>query len=158
MLIMVTNQHRFYGIDLRTMKEVWSFENPSELGEVTALVFHKRNKWLLAGTSRGGLVLWDTRFKLRIKTWLHPSKTRINKLCSLVKDSSRLVAIASDHEVSLWDISKTECLQVWSILKGLSKDIHSEDLMNQLYGSGFKVCYVFFDKRCLLRTNFRRIS
>ena len=140
MLIMVTNTQKIYGIDLRTMNEMWTLQSPKEYGEITAVVFHKRNRWLLKGTSRGALVLWDTRFKILLRQWIHPARTRINKLSSLVKDSSRLVAISSDSEVSLWDISKLECLQIWRIFQSSAIQGQStEDIMKSLYSNGFKV-------------------
>ena len=150
MLIIVTSQSRIRGIDLRTMKEIWHLHHPPQYGEISALLSNKRGHWIMVGTSRGVLCLWDTRFKVCLKTWTHPLEGRITKLASYIRDPGRLVAVSSANEISLWDISTTECVQVWASIYGNAKEGSVDDATNKLYGSGFKVCCVgFFLIRCI---------
>lgn len=81
--------------------------------------------WLLTGTSRGHLTLWDLRFQLPLTQWDHPSGQPVEALAPAVapvghlglrgggKGSSPLVYIAAGgHEVGLWDIEEGKCHQV----------------------------------------------
>lgn len=81
--------------------------------------------WLLTGTSRGHLTLWDMRFQLPLTQWGHPSGQPVEALAPAVapvghlglrgggKGSSPLVYIAAGgHEVGLWDIEEGKCHQV----------------------------------------------
>lgn len=81
--------------------------------------------WLLTGTSRGHLTLWDMRFQLPLTQWDHPSGQPVEALAPAVapvghlglrgggKGSSPLVYIAAGgHEVGLWDIEEGKCHQV----------------------------------------------
>ena len=81
--------------------------------------------WLLTGTSRGHLTLWDMRFQIPLTQWDHPSGQPVEALAPAVapvghlglrgggKGSSPLVYIAAGaHEVGLWDIEEGKCHQV----------------------------------------------
>jgi phosphoinositide-3-kinase regulatory subunit 4 len=136
---MITNRGNIRALDLRTMKEIWVLNSSPEYGEITACLFNKKSRWLLTGTSRGVVCLWDTRFQIQLKVWNHPSGGPITKISSHYRESSKLVAIASLNDVSLWDISKVECLQVWCSLRGNAKEGSPEDVLRRAYPSGFKV-------------------
>ena len=108
-------------------------------GEITALLSNKRYSWFLVGTSRGILLLWDSRFLICLKVWTYPSKGRIYKIVSCLRDSGKLVLVASENEISLWDISAAKCLQIWCNLKAFNKDESLEAMSSKLYSNGFEV-------------------
>lgn len=81
--------------------------------------------WLLTGSSRGHLTLWDMRFQIPLTQWDHPSGQPVEALAPAVapaghlglrgggKGSSPLVYIAAGgHEVGLWDVEEGKCHQV----------------------------------------------
>eukprot|EP00842_Homolaphlyctis_polyrhiza_P006601 jgi/Hompol1/6942/HPOL_000974-RA len=117
LLVYATTNGRLCALDLRLMKEVWSFQVPPHYGAITAFVMDPKRLWCLVGTHRGVLALWDVRFKLCTNVWMHPSKTRINKLSLYpcrsqsragANASGKLVAMAvgtATNEVSIWNIA-----------------------------------------------------
>lgn len=93
--------------------------------------------WLITGSSRGILTLWDIRFRLPVVQWQHPGGMSINAMAIATAPSSRLgittnmtdgstvstgissssnplvYVAAGDHsEVGLWDVARGKCLQV----------------------------------------------
>ena len=81
--------------------------------------------WLLTGTSRGHLTLWDMRFQIPLTQWNHPLGQPVEALAPAVaplghlglrgggRGSCPLVYIAAGgHEVGLWDVEEGKCHQV----------------------------------------------
>ena len=149
LLILVTNSGHIRGIDLRTMKQVWNLIHPPHYGAITAILSNKRGHWLLTGTNRGVLCLWDMRFKIVLKAWRHPNQSRIHKLSSFIMDGQsatplKLVSIATSQEVSVWDISSTECTQLWISLNPSESLSDPQDILQRIYGEqGLKVCHLY---------------
>ncbi|CEP11758.1 hypothetical protein [Parasitella parasitica] len=124
-LMFATTQCCIYALDLLTMDIVWKLQNPKSHGVITSMVTGPRHTWLLVGTMRGILTLYDLRFQIPLKSWLHPSKSRISALV-LVADSRdpgrHLVRIASGrNEISTWDIEHLTCLEVFAVKTGDEK-------------------------------------
>ncbi|CAG8749199.1 22017_t:CDS:10, partial [Dentiscutata erythropus] len=114
------------GLDLRSMQVVWKFTNPRSHGVITAMVTDKKYRWLLIGTSRGILTLWDLRFGIQIRSWVHHTKSRIIKLllhpqAGSSKQKWWVIVAAGKNEVSIWDIEKIECKEVYTIKNGDEK-------------------------------------
>lgn len=126
------------------MKEIWVISCKHKYGEITSMLSNKRSNWLLLGTSRGILMLWDTRFFVCLKVWTYPVQCRIWKIASCVRDPSKLVFVAGENEISLWDISTAECLQIWCSLKSNSKEQSLEAISSGLYSKGFEVLFLYF--------------
>ncbi|CAG8782990.1 25994_t:CDS:2, partial [Racocetra persica] len=123
-LLYVTSKGSICGLDLRTMQIVWKFENPKSHGVITAMVSDKKHRWLLIGTSRGIFTLWDLRFRIQIRSWVHPTKSRISKLLLHPQIGSQkwwVIVAAGKNEVSVWDIEKVECKEVFGVRTGDEK-------------------------------------
>ncbi|CAG8648873.1 9055_t:CDS:10, partial [Acaulospora morrowiae] len=125
-LLYTTSKGNICGLDLRSMEVLWTFENPRSHGVITAMVTDKKYRWLLIGTSRGIFTLWDLRFGIQIRSWVHPTKSRISKLLLHPQaGSSRqrwwVIIAAGKNEVSIWDIEKVECKEVYTIRNGDEK-------------------------------------
>ncbi|KAI8641016.1 hypothetical protein BD408DRAFT_389715 [Parasitella parasitica] len=124
-LMFATNKCCIYALDLLTMEIVWKLQNSTSHGVITSMVTGPKHTWLLVGTMRGILTLYDLRFQIPLKSWLHPSKSRISALV-LTADSRdhdrHLVRIASGrNEVSTWDIEHLTCLEVFAVKSGDEK-------------------------------------
>jgi phosphoinositide-3-kinase, regulatory subunit 4 len=148
LLVYATKKGIISAVDIRSMKEVWSFHPPPHYGEITSLVMDKAHSWLYTGTHRGILSLWDIRFGVNTHSWQHPSKSSISQLLlyPLVpqgkptgSSSSKTICMAVDNdvqEISVWDIETQECHQVWCVLG--EEGVDSESKLNTLYGNGIK--------------------
>ena len=83
---------------------------------LTTFCIDKHRNWLLVGTSRGILDLWDLRFKIRLKSIGLPQAHRVNSIClHPAKGRGRWVCVASGTagEVSVWDLEKSVCREVY---------------------------------------------
>ncbi|KAJ1980792.1 Serine/threonine-protein kinase [Dimargaris xerosporica] len=115
-LIVATTESRIYGLDIRALNILWTLVNPVRYGLISAFVCDPRHTWLLVGTVRGVLTLWDLRFQVLIKAWQHPSQARIYdlRLCINPASRGRWVWMATSHnEISIWDVEQARCLQVF---------------------------------------------
>jgi phosphoinositide-3-kinase regulatory subunit 4 len=116
-LLIATNRSRVLAIDLRTMKVLYALENPVHHGTPTCFCVDRKRSWLLLGTSHGVLDLWDLRFKVRLKAWGVPGASSIYRICiHPTKGRGRWVCVAGGSgqgEVSVWDIEKTQCREVY---------------------------------------------
>ncbi|KAF0433331.1 ARM repeat-containing protein [Gigaspora margarita] len=117
-LLYATSKGSICGLDLRTMQVMWKFENPKSHGVITAMVSDKKHRWLLIGTSRGIFTLWDLRFRIQIRSWVHPTKSRISRLLLHPQIGNQkwwVIVAAGKNEISIWDIEKVECKEVFGV-------------------------------------------
>jgi phosphoinositide-3-kinase, regulatory subunit 4 len=113
-LLLLTSRSRLLAIDLKTMNILYTLTNPPAHGSATTFVADKRHQWLLIGTSHGVFDLWDLRFRIRIRSWGLKSGHRVQKLCiQPTKGKGRLVIVAAGPEISMWDIEKPICKEVY---------------------------------------------
>nr|KAJ3420459.1 Serine/threonine-protein kinase [Polyrhizophydium stewartii] len=159
LLVYATTRGRLCGLDLRSMREVWGFQVPAHYGAVTALVTDPKRTWVMVGTHRGVLLLWDVRFQLCTKVWAHPSRARINKLAMYtyrsqtragVNAGGRLVAMAALEPPGAQDlIDATASLSLHSIPRHLgarSFTIHPEVPFMAAVGNDRKLRFWDLDK------------
>lgn len=116
-LLVATNRSRVIAIDLRTLAQLYTLENPVHHGTTTCFCIDKKKNWLLLGTSHGVLDLWDLRFRVRLKAWGVPGATSIYRICiHPTKGKGRWVCVAGGSgqgEVTVWDVDKTQCREVY---------------------------------------------
>lgn len=133
-----TQRGGVHGWDLRSRGDVWSLRSPSSQGLVEQLVSEpclpssSHGHWLLTGSTRGFLTLWDVRFQLPVRTWQHPMRCAIDGLAVACAPPGRLglsllpsspapvgpaggplvYVAAGRNEVGLWDVAAAHCRQV----------------------------------------------
>ena len=100
------------------MEILFSLQNPPHHGTPTCFCIDKsRRTWLLLGTSRGILDLWDLRFLLRLKAWGLPPYNSIKQLqIHPTRGHGKWVCVAggaSHGEITVWDIDKLQCREVY---------------------------------------------
>lgn len=114
-LICATSGGTVRGTDLRARRETFRFQLDVELGFVTSMALGPENIWLVVGTSRGFLVLYDVRFSVVVRTWLHSSCQPIEALvvaggANRAEDNySRprvFVAAGENSQVGLFDVGE----------------------------------------------------
>ncbi|TPX43846.1 hypothetical protein SeMB42_g04554 [Synchytrium endobioticum] len=163
-LVYATSRGKLVGLDLRSSRPAWKFTSPAHHGAFTALTLDRRRAWALTGTERSIMSLWDIRFGIRVRSWGHPSKARINRLeaynapgshgigssisasasGSIISNGSTkhaLVAVQGrNSEVSAWDLETAECREVWCIVGDASPGTLADpaEEMQRLYGQGMK--------------------
>ncbi|CAM9207134.1 unnamed protein product, partial [Choristocarpus tenellus] len=93
-------------------KEPWSLRAHPELGFLTAVSLGTEKSWLVVGTSRGFVMLWDIRFQVMVRLWRHSSRGPVHKLatCSRLppQDNSlgpHVIVAAGQNQAAIWDLS-----------------------------------------------------
>ncbi len=113
-LLLLTSKCRLIAVDLKTMRMLYTMTNTLAHGTPTTFVIDKKHNWLLMGSSHGILDLWDLRFRLRIRSWGLKGGHRIQKLClHPSKGKGKWVVVAAGPEISVWDIEKAICKEVY---------------------------------------------
>ena len=107
-------------MELGTMRPAWQLKNNISHGVITAMVIDHHKAWLLVGTNRGILTLWDLRFMVAIRSWVHPTKSRISRLvihpeAHPPSRGGKIVIAAGKNEVSVWDLENVECCEVFVV-------------------------------------------
>ncbi|GBG00520.1 phosphoinositide 3-kinase regulatory subunit 4 [Raphidocelis subcapitata] len=144
LLVYSTQRGGVHGLDPRAPRDAWVVPSPPELGLLTQVVLDPGGQhWLLVGTSRGHLRLWDVRFLLRVNSWQHPSRCAIDGLAAATAAPSRLglsagspptpgaplvYAAAGHGEVGLWDVASGSCLQVLRTLTAEEAEVGCVDV------------------------------
>jgi phosphoinositide-3-kinase regulatory subunit 4 len=128
-LLLATNTSKVIALDLRTMELLYTLHNPLDHGTPTCFCVDKRAHWLLLGTSHGVLDLWDLRFKLRLKAWVHHGASPIHRIYHTFIPSAKktrliIVGGSDQGEVSVWDFEKHICKEVYRT--GTCKDSSSK--------------------------------
>ncbi|KAI8997087.1 WD40-repeat-containing domain protein [Pilobolus umbonatus] len=123
-LLFATTKGNIYALDLLTMDLLWKLQNPKSHGIITALTTDKLHTWLLVGTMRGILTLYDLRFQIPLRSWLHPSKSRISALTlnhDPKSENKQVIIAAGRNELTIWDISTLQCVEVYAVKTGDEK-------------------------------------
>jgi phosphoinositide-3-kinase regulatory subunit 4 len=125
-LAVATNKGNIYGWDLRCSLPVWKLTNPAHHGGISSFHVDKSSKsWIVTGSHRGVMSLWDLRFQIPVKSVLLPTKSSIHKIEAYSKEPSLVdgftntedtlkVLIASGrNEISSWNMSTMQCDEVF---------------------------------------------
>jgi len=121
---------------MRMRRTAWTLDNPPYLGLVTTFAIDPARTWLAVGTARGCVAIWDLRFHLRVKTWRHPSKSKIDDMLiyrSPFFSSWLFISDGSNNEVSAWDVENNVCrllFQVVGVGQNPEKIMHHPEALN----------------------------
>ncbi|KAK3649135.1 Serine/threonine-protein kinase [Elasticomyces elasticus] len=133
-LVLATDLGRILAIDLRYMIIEFELHNPPEHGMPTCFCVGRKRDWLLVGTTHGVLDLWDLRFRLRLRSWTFPIAAPISRLQlhpsrkSAKRNRVCISGGASRGEVTVWDIEKVICHEVYRPAHAHTKDrLHLRD-------------------------------
>ncbi|KAL4390760.1 hypothetical protein AHAS_Ahas03G0177300 [Arachis hypogaea] len=118
--------------DTRSDSNVWTLKAIPEEGYVSSVASGPCGNWIVSGSSRGVLTLWDLRFLIPVNSWQYSPACPIEKICLFLPPpngpppptSRPLVYVAAGcNEVSLWNAENGTCHQV---LKSANYDNDAE--------------------------------
>lgn len=120
-LVVATNRSRILGINLRYEKLncSFNFQNPLHHGTVTCFCVDRSRSWIAVGVSRGIIDIWSIRYQVRLKAWGFQAGTPIHKITMHpVRGNGRCICVvggasATNDEVSVWDVERTICREVF---------------------------------------------
>jgi len=126
-LLAGTQAGKIHAWDLRCRTEPFCLKLRPELGYMSSMATGTDRNWLVAGTSRGYIALFDLRFHQPVKLWRHSAGSVVHRLATcftkLPQDSNRASAnrpyvfIASGkNEASVFDIGSGDCRQCFRML------------------------------------------
>ncbi|SCV71242.1 BQ2448_2830 [Microbotryum intermedium] len=128
-LIVGTSLSSIQILDLRTMRPLHTWQNPSHLGPITSLCLDRKKVWLVVGTANGFLSLWDLRFGLLLRSWsISPSSHRIERIVvHPTKGKGRWIIVSvqdsfdaeSDTQASTTPRGTTQIAEVWDLERAL---------------------------------------
>jgi phosphoinositide-3-kinase, regulatory subunit 4 len=117
-LILTGNQNGIiHGLDPRFNKQIFCWENPIEYGPITSMVCEDSN-WMVTGTKRGFLTLWDLRFKLAVDFWRigTSSINSIGVIPNLLIENAPSLCIGNDSKtISLWSLEHKKITKSFNI-------------------------------------------
>jgi len=127
LLVYATQKGFLHGWDLRSKSEAWVMQIRPEFGFLTAMSLGTDRNWLVTGTNRGYIMIWDLRFQLLSKVWQHNSYGPIYRLATCArlpfesihsaKPLPRVFVAAGNNEAAAWDIfSGGTCQQCFRVL------------------------------------------
>ena len=119
-LLCCASQHgRVRGWDLRARRLALGLSVPPCVGEITSMAVGVDTQWLVCGTSRGFLALFDVRFPLLVRLWRHGSHARVHSVkttCLYPSKPVAYVTTAAGNECNLWNLETGRCERVYRSL------------------------------------------
>eukprot|EP00250_Pteridium_aquilinum_P016932 c23371_g3_i3 orf=69-4718(+) len=121
MLLYTTQRNGIHLWDLRSQNNAWCLKAKPSQGYISATALASCSNWLVTGTSRGVLTLWDLRFQIPVNTWHHPSSSLIESTSPVFPQSESMAGsmsrayvyiAAGRDEVALWNAEDGSCQQV----------------------------------------------
>ena len=113
--------------DLRCAQEPFKLKLNPEFGYLTSMAVGNDQNWIVAGSNRGFLALWDIRFQKLVKMWQHSCESSINRLGT---SSARpyVVMGCGTNEASIFDISQGTCRQAMRVVDDNFSYLHQAAL------------------------------
>ena len=117
------------------------------IGVITSIVTDRLHTWMLVGTTRGFLTLYDLRFQILLRSWLHHSGSRINYMLlshDPKAEGKQVIIAAGTNEVSVWDIVQLRCVEVFCVKLGEDMPKAINDIPTDHYKVREDCIYIFF--------------
>ncbi|KAK9909837.1 hypothetical protein WJX75_008190 [Coccomyxa subellipsoidea] len=129
LLLYATQRGGIHAWDLRADTNAWTLPTTSNQGVLERLAVDTNGQsWLLTGSSRGQLTLWDMRFQLAVNSIQQPQGFPIEALAPALAPPTRLglqesslatplvYVAAGPQEIGLWDVEQGKCHQVLRVI------------------------------------------
>ena len=137
LLTYATEKGLIHSWDLRSAREPFCLKNFQDIGYVTNMAIGSDRNWIVVGTNKGFISLWDMRFHQIMKLWKHSRSTPINRLAtSFVPppqswvgkrsnniDSKPYIFVASGpNECAMFDATTGHCSECFRTVEYKSKN------------------------------------
>ena len=133
-----TQQGVVHSWDLRCANEPFKLQYSPEFGYMTSMALGSDRNWIVSGTSRGYVALWDIRFQQCVKLWRHNRCSAIGRLATSTvpmpenwgvnvgTSSVRpfLFVAAGANECSMFDVLSSTCAQCFRTVAGDSRNLN----------------------------------
>lgn len=122
-LYAITTSCEIIGIDIGTMEILFQLVNNPIHGVITSFTIDLNNNWLIVGTSKGVLDLWDLRFKIHLKSWMFKAGYNIVKMSTCFNDfqlnrkKNRFITLiggTGESDVIIFDVSLGSCREIFT--------------------------------------------
>lgn len=130
-IVGITSNSKIIGFEIIKMEVEFNLQNPVILGVLTSFIVDHKTAWLLVGTDKGNLCLWDLRFRTLVNSWKlntnneSDNPSAIKKLILMPNDFNLGVKLEStsyfamiggtnDSDISLWEVPSFECREAFS--------------------------------------------
>ena len=105
------------GLDLRCGHDVWNLSTCPRDGILERMVCDPRNQlWIMTGSSRGCLSVWDLRFNRQVSTWCISGNRSVQSMAFAnvqgSADNPQVYIASGSNDVELWDVFSGCCRQV----------------------------------------------
>lgn len=108
--------------DIITMEKLYGLQNPLIYGIINSFVVYK-DSWVLVGSDKGYLTLWDLRFKIIVKSWRVQNDVTneyVNSISALeilprsiklftTHDGCIYFTMVCNSDISVWELPSMEC-------------------------------------------------
>jgi len=117
--------------DLRCPSEPFSLRHGPELGHLSSIVLGVDRNWVVTGTNRGYLALWDVRFQQAVKLWRHSRRAPVSRLATSVVMTSNgirpfVFVAAGSNECAMFDAVTGSCRECFRAISGDTREFHSQ--------------------------------
>jgi phosphoinositide-3-kinase regulatory subunit 4 len=118
MLAFATDSGTVHGWDLRNRARAWGLKVGPQAGYITSIAVPPEGDalWLVAGTSRGLVLLFDLRFRVLLKAWRHSSHGKVHRLYisrSTCSDPFVFICAGEDNDFGLYNIDSGKLVQAF---------------------------------------------
>jgi phosphoinositide-3-kinase, regulatory subunit 4 len=144
-LMFGTQKGNVHSWDLRCAKEPFVLRNAQGTGYLTSMGIGSDRHWVVTGSSKGFLALWDVRFQQQLKLWHHSRCAPINRVATsfvqppqswIGKNASSASArpfvfvACGPNEVAMFDVTNGACRECFRTVDYGSRHAHaySEEL------------------------------
>lgn len=125
--VLFSTQRGIHSWDIRCSTEPFFLPVRPELGYVTSVGLGSDRNWIVAGTNRGFLALWDIRYRLMLKLWQHSDGAPISRLATSFttlpqdkdcggQDRPHLFMGCGLNEAAVFDVNTGQCRQCYRTL------------------------------------------
>lgn len=136
LLTYATEKGLIHSWDLRSAQEPFCLTNCQDIGYVTNMAIGSDRNWIVVGTNKGFISLWDLRFHQIMKLWKHSRSTPINRLAtsfvpppqswvgkrSASIDAKPYIFVASGpNECAMFDATTGHCSECFRTVEYKSK-------------------------------------
>ena len=136
LLTYATEKGLIHSWDLRSAREPFRLKSFQDVGYVTNMAVGNDRNWIVVGTNKGFISLWDLRFHQVMKMWKHSRSTPINRLAtsfvpppqcwvgkrSMNIDSKPYIFVASGpNECAMFDATSGHCSECFRTVEYKSK-------------------------------------